>query len=78
MIERKPYLDEIRKLGFKYKRQQKRTALYRRPNGTDYLVMPRTGPLTDVFVRTSLLQAGMSQWEVDAFIESQNEKSENR
>ena len=39
--------------------------------------MPRTGPLTEVFVRASLLQAGMSSREVDAFLESQNKKSES-
>lgn len=68
MIDRKPYLRKIREFGYRFARQQKRTALYRQANGVNYLTMPRTGPLDEIFVRESLLQIGVEREDVDKFL----------
>lgn len=75
MIDRKPYLRRIRELGYRFARQQKRTVLYRQPNGVNYLTMPRTGPLDEVFVRTSLLQTGVALEDVDSFIAEHSDET---
>ena len=75
MIDRKPYLREIRALGFRFARQQKRTMLYRKSNGTDYLSIPRTGPFDEIYVREALLQAGMERESVERFIETHSDEN---
>ena len=68
MIGRKPYLRKIRELGYGFKRQADRVALYRKPGETRFASVPRKGDLDEAFVRVELLRMGMSEEEVESFI----------
>lgn len=76
MINRKPYLRKVRSLGYRFRKQQRRTVLYRKANGDGYLLVPRSGPLDEVYVRSALRQNGLAPEEIDAFIAEHSERDE--
>lgn len=72
MVKRSLFLQAIRSLGFKYKKQLKRTELYRRPSnsgtGSERLYIPRSSQLDEEFTRRALAGLGMPESEIDLII----------
>ena len=67
MIRRTTFINKIRELGFTFKREQRRTQLWRKSGTTDCISVPTKDLLDEVYVKSSLFQAGLSKDEVDAF-----------
>lgn len=61
-------MNKIRRLGFTYKGQQKRTTLWRQSGTTNFISMPMADWLDESYVRCTLAQAGCAREEIDAFI----------
>jgi hypothetical protein len=70
MVRRDSFINKIRELKYAYKDQQKRTYLYRKVGGTQYISVPMRDILTDTYVRSTLLQAGCEKEEIEAFLNS--------
>ena len=70
MVSRRAYLRKIRSLGYRFKRDAKRIAFYRIPGTTKFATVPRKGDLAEGFVRVELGRMGLTESEVETFIES--------
>jgi hypothetical protein len=70
MIRRDSFINKIRELDYSYKTQQKRTYLYRRKNGTDYISVPMADLLEDEYVMHALRQAHCTEESILLFIAS--------
>jgi len=70
MIHRDTYINKIRKMGYTYKTQQKRTDLWRKIGGIHFISVPRCDLLELDFVRSTLRQAGATTREIESFIAS--------
>ncbi len=68
MIKRKRFLYKIRKLGYSFKKSQKRTELYRKSGTTDYIHLPKSALLHEMYVRHTLKFSGLSDEEIRKFI----------
>ena len=68
MLNRKCFLPEIRRLGYRFKRRAKRVDIWRKANGTDYLSVPLGALLTKSYVCNVLRQNGLSQSQIDTFL----------
>ena len=70
MVHRTTFINKIRDLGYTFKGQQKRTYLWRKQGGTHRIFVPMCDLLEDVWVVSTLLHAGQSKDEIEAFIRS--------
>lgn len=70
MIAKQSFINKIRDLGYTYKRQQPRTDLWRKSNGTHYIAVPRSDKLEDEFVISALRQAKVPEEEIKSFVGS--------
>lgn len=68
MIAKQSFVNKIRELGYVYKRQQKRTDLWRKSNGTHYISVPRSDKLEEEFVISALRQAKVPDDDIKSFI----------
>jgi hypothetical protein len=70
MVRRESFINKIRERRYAYKTKQKRTTLWRRKGTTDYISVPLADLIEDQFVLSSLRQAGVSDEEIRAFLQS--------
>ena len=68
MIERKRFLDHIRRLGYAHKTTQRNTLLFTKSGSTHKLLVPRKGTVDVEYVRSALRQAGCLSEEIESFI----------
>jgi hypothetical protein len=69
MVSRQSFVNKIRDLGYAYKRQLKRTQLWRRAGGTQRIFVPLCDRLDDLYVRSTLHQTGLlTSDEIEQFI----------
>ncbi len=68
MVRRATFINKIRDLGFAYKRLQKRTELWRRQGGTDFIFLRTHVLLDDEYCASTLRQAGETEESIRAFI----------
>ena len=69
MIPRRLLLSEIR-AEFRYVQKQKRTDLYRRRGGTDFISIPLNALIPETYVRSTLRRVGRTLEQIDKFINS--------
>lgn len=68
MVRREAFINKIRELNYTYKRRQKRTELWRRRGGTEFIALPMRDLLAEEYVTSTLRQAGLSDDEIKTFI----------
>ena len=72
MIPRKPFLYELRRLGFRYKKQKRNTDLYWRPSQNGFLpdlaYVPRTKLYERKYVEMVFRKYGMPEEQLIKFI----------
>ena len=68
MVRRESFINKIRELGYSYKDQRPRITLWRK--GMHFISVPRRDLLTEEFVRSTLLQAGVGENEIRTFLSS--------
>lgn len=68
MVRRESFINKIRELGYSYKDQRPRITLWRK--GMHFISVPRRDLLTDSFVTSALLQAGLKDEEIRTFLSS--------
>jgi hypothetical protein len=68
MVPRQAFINIIRELGYRYKKTQKRTYLYRKAGGTHCIFVPVKDKLDDIYVRSALHQAGVPENEIDSYL----------
>ena len=70
MIRKEAFINKIRKLGYTYKNQQKRTQLWRKKGGVHRMFVSLSDLLEEDYVRSNLAQAGLKEPEIESFIAS--------
>lgn len=70
MVRRNQFINKIRELEYCYKGQQKRTYLYRKKGTTLYISVPMKDLLEDIYVISTLRQAGLKNSEIQDFLRS--------
>ena len=70
MVRRETFINKIRELDYSYRRQQKRTSLWRQGGGTHRIALPANEMLEDEYVTSTLRQAGCSEDAIQAFLKS--------
>ena len=68
MIERRRFIEMLTTLGYSYKRETKRTSMYRKIGGTHRIFVPKRDLIDEKYVKSSLLQAGCSAEEIESFL----------
>jgi hypothetical protein len=68
MVRRQSFINKIRELGYSFKSERKRVFLWRK--GMHFISVPKAEMLDDVFVISSLRQAGITDGEIEAFLKS--------
>ena len=75
-VNKKRFLAKIRELGYSYKKKQtKRTRLYRKRGTTEYINVPKSYWLDSKYIRKTLGYAGLSEEEINSFIEKNSPES---
>lgn len=68
MISREAFINKIRELDFTFKRQQRRTFLWRQRAGRVRIVVPKADLLEEEFVAINLRRAGLDEAAIKKFI----------
>ena len=68
MIPRRCLVERVRRDGYVYRTETARTQLYRKPNVTHRLAIPKSHLLSETQVRSALAQADYSRSEIDEII----------
>jgi len=68
MVLRNTYLNKIRDLGYTLKTETRRVHIFRKIGGSHYIPVKKCDKLEDDFVRSTLMQAGLTAKDADAFI----------
>ncbi len=72
MVRRPAFINKINQLGYSYRKQQRRTLLYKCGRTGDYILLPRCDELDDAFVISCLRKAGETLEEARRFIAEAN------
>ena len=65
MLKRKCFVSKIRRMSYRFKREAKNVSIWRKAGETDCVSVPRSKLLTDIYVRSTLRQKGLSRADID-------------
>jgi hypothetical protein len=68
MVRRTAFVNKIRTLEYHYKSRQKRTDLYRKAGGTDFIFVPLTNLLEEEYIISTLRQKGVPEAKIQSFL----------
>lgn len=68
MISKRRFVNKIQSLGYKFKEQLHYQERYRLRGGTHIIHVPRKDQLDEIYVRSTLKQAKLSNAEIEQFI----------
>lgn len=68
MISKRHFLNKIKELGYVFKEQLHYQDRYRLKGGTHIIHVPRRDQLDEVYVRSTLKQAGQTKEQIEQFI----------
>jgi len=68
VISKRHFINKLRQLGYGFKEKKKRAELWRKIGGIHCVWLPTTKELSEVYVRSTLNQCGLSKTDIEEFI----------
>lgn len=72
MPGRDHFINKIRELGYRYKTQAKRVSIWKKGGDPHRVMLPTWEELPDDWCRSTLLQCGCTEEEIEDFLRSSN------
>lgn len=67
-MESKPFLRKLSKLGCRFRKETRKSKIYREPGSSSYISIPKGAWIEDAMVWTSLRRLGVSEDDIKEFI----------